>query len=144
MGDMVKKAGKFALLGPIGYLISDSMTKSSEEMDSAKALAIEKLREEAARQEILMSFQQHQARVAQEMAIAERISNAAVVEIEEFYDLSGNTELGLKANGKTEAVSIGLEAEARKVTRRIYRFSASPDQNWTQPPVKQDIVADTD
>ena len=45
MGDMVKKAGKFAILGPIGYLISDAMTKSSEEMELAKALSIEKLRE---------------------------------------------------------------------------------------------------
>lgn len=65
-----------------------------------------KLKEEAARQEIIAQVSEAQARVTQELAIAQRINTAQEVEIEEFYDTSGKG--GLSANVTEGAVTAGL------------------------------------
>ncbi len=122
MSDTLVKAGKFALLGPIGYLLTEGLQNSSKDMTTASAQRLEQLKEEAAKQEIMMDFQQHQAKVAQELAIAERISRAAEVEIEEYYDLSGSAEAGVSGSPTTSSISVGAKGEGRKVTKRIYRF----------------------
>lgn len=62
-----------------------------------------------------------QAKVAQELAIAQRINTAEQVEIEEIYDTSGKA--GLSANITEGAITGGLTGEGRKVTKRIYRFT---------------------
>jgi len=85
------------------------------------------LKEEVAKQNLQMQFAQHQARVAQEIAIARRIEGAVEVEIEEFYDTSGKGNLGLEIDGKSETASFGLGAEGRRVTKRIYKF-----KGWLQ------------
>lgn len=68
-----------------------------------------------------MEFQAHQARVAQELAIAERISVSHEVVIEEYYEGAGKAQLGLKVDA--EALSLGASGDGRRVTKRVIRFS---------------------
>src|SRR5690554_4020766 len=121
--------------GPLVGLIIDGVEASSKSMDDASEKNIESLREEAAKQEIKMEFSQHQARVAQELAIAKRIENAVEVEIEEYYDDSGKGSAGLSVNAETQTGSLGLSGESRKVSKRVYRFkgiSNSEDTIYAQ------------
>lgn len=75
MEDTWKFAAKM-VGGPLVGLIIDDVEASSRSMDDASEKNFESLREEAAKQQIKMNFSQHQARVAQELAIAKRIENA--------------------------------------------------------------------
>jgi len=110
---------------PLLGLIVDATEKT---IDKAKIATdsgdVQKLLEEARRQEIALRMSEFQAKVAQEVAIASRIDTAEEVEIEEFYDASGKGSLGL--NGQTEGeslvIGVGITGEGRKVTKRIYRF----------------------
>lgn len=123
MDDRLKKAAAYIALGPLGgWIVADRIDSASQAMKEASHGSLENLREEAARQEIQMQFAQHQARVAQELAIAKRIEDAAEVEIEEYYDLSGSGSVGLSGNIETQTVSLGASGEERKVTKRVYRF----------------------
>ena len=86
------------------------------------------LQNEAARQELEMKIAEAQARVAQEIAIARRIETASEVDIEEYYDLSGQGHLGLKAG--ESGLSLGAGAAGRRVRKRIYKFRGNegPDE----------------
>lgn len=81
---------------------------------------IAELRSEAERQELQMFMAERQAKVAQEVALAHRIETADEVEMEEYYDLSGSGDLGIKADEKS--ISAGLGAKGQKVSKRIFRF----------------------
>ncbi|WP_207923195.1 hypothetical protein [Marinomonas flavescens] len=121
--------------GPLVGLVIDGVEASSNSMNEASARSLEALREEAAKQEIKMEFSQHQARVAQELAIAKRIENAVEVEIEEYYDNSGKGSAGLSVNAESQTGSFGLSGESRKVSKRVYRFkgiSSSEDTTYEQ------------
>jgi len=61
-----------------------------------------------------------QARVAQEVAIARRIETAKEVEIEEFYNYSGEGLIGVKSDG--ESISLGAGGAVRRISKRFYRF----------------------
>ena len=111
--------------GPIVGLVIDGVKESSKDMEKAKNL--DELREESIKQEIKMEFSKHQARVAQELAIAKRIENALEVEIEEYYDNSGKDEGGLNVNLTTQSGGIGISTENRRVSKRIYRFKGKPN-----------------
>lgn len=107
---------------PLGFLIekiSESTANSTNESNSSKS--IEDLQLAARKQELQMQMAEAQAKVAQELAIAKRIELAEQVEIEEFYDASGEGNLGLKADAQT--VALGASGSGRKVTKRIYKFS---------------------
>lgn len=106
--------------GPIVGLVIDGLKASSKDMEKAKNL--DALREESLKQEIKMEFSKHQARVAQELAIAKRIENALEVEIEEYYDNSGKGEGGVNVDFATQSGGLGMSTENRKVSKRIYRF----------------------
>lgn len=106
--------------GPIVGLVIDGVKESSKEMEKAKNL--EALKEESLKQEIKMEFSKHQARVAQELAIAKRIENALEVEIEEYYDNSGKGEGGLNVDLITQSGGINMSTEGRRVSKRVYRF----------------------
>jgi hypothetical protein len=108
--------------GPLVGLVIDGVEASSNSMNEASSRSLEALREEAVKQEIKMEFAQHQARVAQELAIAKRIENAIEVEIEEYYDNSGKGSAGLSVDAETSTASLGLSGESRRVSKRIYRF----------------------
>jgi RNA 3'-terminal phosphate cyclase len=81
---------------------------------------LEKLRSEAGRQEVQMLMAERQAKVAQEVALARRIETAEEVEMEEYYDVSGSGELGVK--GDSENIAVGIGARGQKVSKRIFRF----------------------
>jgi RNA 3'-terminal phosphate cyclase len=82
--------------------------------------AINELRGEAERQELTMHMAERQAKVAQELALANRIDTAEEVEMEEFYDLSGSGQAGVSADG--EGFKGGIGGKGQKVTKRIFRF----------------------
>lgn len=110
-------------LNPTAFLIGKGAEKAVEKVQnlSNSNATIQELRNEAARQEILAQMAESQAKVAQELAIAQRINTAEQVEIEEIYDASGKA--GLSANITEGAITGGLTGEGRKVTKRIYRFT---------------------
>lgn len=126
MSNEYTKAAKIAggLLFPglgLSSLIAESaisaIKKSKNAVDTGD---IEKLQEEAAIQEIENRITEFQARVAQELAIARRIENALEVEIEEFYDSSGDGSLG--GQYKDGTINLGITGSGRRVKSRIYRF----------------------
>ncbi|MDD4964820.1 MAG: hypothetical protein PHI11_12970 [Gallionella sp.] len=109
-------------LNPTGFLIgkiAEYAWDSIAEKDTKNTDLIE-LQLTARKQEIQMQMLEAQAKVAQELAIAKRIEMAEEVEIEEFYDLSGEGNTGL--NVKESSVSVGVSASGHRVTKRIYKF----------------------
>lgn len=113
----------------ITSLVAESLSEAIIKSKSAsKGGDVKKLEEEARIQEIENRISEFQARVAQELAIARRIENAAEVEIEEFYDTSGSGGVGAQV---TEgAINLGAHGAGRKVTSRIYRF-----KGWASPEI---------
>lgn len=82
--------------------------------------SIEEISKEIKQQDISLQLAKEQARFAQELAIALRIETAEEVEIEEFYDNSGEGSTGFKSKG--DDLSIGVSGSGRKITKRIYKF----------------------
>ncbi|MES1978303.1 MAG: hypothetical protein V4451_09725 [Pseudomonadota bacterium] len=104
-----------------------ALSKSQDDVKAAESKGMASLEEEARKQQIKMEFQAHQARVSQELAIAERISVSAEVEIEEYYDLSGKGHAGVKA--EEGSIALGVAGEGRRVTKRVIRFNGSRHKN---------------
>jgi hypothetical protein len=106
-----------------GYVraIYSALSDSQDDVKAAESKGLASLEDEARKQQIVMEFQAHQARVSQELAIAERISASREVEIEEYYDISGKGHAGAKA--EKESISLGVGGEGRRVTKRIIRFT---------------------
>ena len=97
------------------------MSDAQGDIKSAESKGIAELELEAAKQKVVMEFQAHQARVSQEVAIAERISTSEQVEITEYYDASGKGHAGLTAN--EASITAGAGGEGRKVTHRTIKFT---------------------
>ncbi len=114
---------------PIGWLVEEGLEKAAQMVANASDKGIDQLKEEVAKQELKMQFAQHQARIAQELAIARRIDNAEHVEIEEFYDTLGKASAGLTVDQIRQSASIGVGAEDRCVTKRVYHFKGWRPQN---------------
>ncbi|WKL15961.1 hypothetical protein QYQ99_27245 [Comamonas testosteroni] len=114
-----------AAINPTGFLVQKLAERIWTEDSPEKKvhdLSIEKLAEEARRQEIAMEMEAARAKVAQELAIARRIELAEEVEIEEFYDVSGEGAAGLKADTVAKTIAVGLSGSGKRVTKRIYKF----------------------
>lgn len=103
-----------------------ALSSSQEELKAAETGGLPTLEEEAKKQKVIMEFQAHQARVTQELAIAERIATSHEVVIEEYYEGSGKGHAGLKAEG--DVISVGASGEGRRVTKRVIRFSGWVEQ----------------
>lgn len=127
-------------VSPLTWLVVEGMEKSVQAINGASQGSTESLEVEVIKQKMKMEFAQAQARVAQELAIAKRIENAAEVEIEEFYDTSGKGNLGLQADLKAETAALGLGGEGRKITKRIYHFRGWRAEDGEET-VQQDINA---
>lgn len=127
--DSYKQVLKYT--SPLGWLIAEGAEKAANSIAGASDKGIEQLKEEVAKQNLQMQFAQQQARVAQELAIARRIDNAEEVEIEEFYDTSGKGSLGVEIDQRSETAFVGLGAEGRRVTKRVYHF-----KGWRQSEVE--------
>lgn len=110
------------VVSPLSWLIAEAAEKSFEAVSKASDKGTQQLSDEVQKESLKMAFAQQQARVEQELAIARRIDNAVEVEIEEFYDTSGKGTAGLNADANSKTVSVGLGAEGRHVTKRVYRF----------------------
>lgn len=117
-----KVAGGILIPGlGISSLITEATVKAiNKSRNVAETGDINELQEEAAKQEIEGRISEFQARVAQEVAIAKRIENAYEVEIEEFYDSTGEGSLG--AQLKEGAFNFGASGSGRRVKSRVYRF----------------------
>lgn len=122
MDDTIKNIASFAI-NPTGYLVGKvaeyalNSVKSNSDINKSE---IEDLQIIAQKQEIQMQMAEAQAKVAQELAIAKRIELAEEVEIEEFYDLSGEVGAGVKAD--QSCITAGLSTSGRRVTKRVYKF----------------------
>ena len=110
------------IVSPLTGRIIESVEKATGAVNLASDKGIDALREEVAKQELRLQFDLQQAKIAQELAIAQRILNAEVVEIEEFYDRSGRGHLGAK--GDQDGATLGFGAEGKSVVKRIYKFIA--------------------
>jgi hypothetical protein len=104
----------------LGRLMEIAIGSANTSAEAVKNDDIAQLRLEAERQELDMRMQERQAKVAQELALANRIETAENVEMEEFYDISGTASAGIKAS--EEFISVGLSGQGQKVTRRVFRF----------------------
>jgi hypothetical protein len=102
-------------------LIASLVKKSTAETEAASNIeGVDAVRLEAERQRFTLWMAELQAKVSQEVAIAHRIEVAQEVEIEEFYDSSGEGHIGLQAT--PEQLGFGAGGAGRKVTRRVIRF----------------------
>lgn len=106
---------------PLYRAIYEKLSNTDIEASSGTNLA--DVRAETERQENEMKRLEAQAKVAQEMAIATRIQNAAEVEIEEFYEYAGEGKIGLTADEKT--LTIGASGSGKRVSKRVYRFTGT-------------------
>jgi|GEM_PF-2254427 len=106
---------------PFGIAIARTVENSSKEIDAASDRGIEDLRQELAKQELKLDFDLKKAKIAQELAIAQRITNAEVVEIEEFYDRSGSGQAGLGVS--ESSFNLGVKGDGKSVVKRVYKFT---------------------
>ena len=108
------------ILNPTGMLVLEGIKQASKLVDTASEKGIDDLQAEVAKQEVRLQFELKQAKIAQELAIAQRISEAETVEIEEFYDLSGKVKAG--ASIEEKSANVGISGEGTRVSKRIYTF----------------------
>jgi uncharacterized membrane protein len=101
----------------LAKFLYEAMTNTKKDVEKGDVVELKK---EEAMQEISMRMAERQAKVAQELAIAERIRDADEVSIEEFYDNSIEGQAGLVAN--KESVNIGVGGKSGAVSKRIFRF----------------------
>ncbi|WP_447916224.1 hypothetical protein [Delftia acidovorans] len=110
-----------AVLNPTGFLLKMLAEKvASSSKDDLHSMPLKDLEVEAQKQSIEMAMARAQAKVAQELAIARRIEVAEEVEIEEFYDKSGEGNVGVKS-GET-GFTVGAGGAGKSVTKRVYKF----------------------
>ena len=107
--------------------IYTALSGSQKDVKDAETKGLAPLEEEARKQQILMEFQEHQARVTQELAIDERIAASHDVVIEEYYEGSAKGQAGLTAD--STAITFGGNGEGRRVTKRVIRFSGWNDNS---------------
>ena len=140
---MVTGAAASTLLGatfPFGTLIGAAVAAATNAVSKASEKGVDELEQEVRKQYLQLAIAQEQARVSQEMAIAERIANSVDVEIEEFYDSSAKGKA--KADVKPDSFSFGLEGEGKKVVRRIYRFTGNKAPSQTSVHLPSETSAD--
>ena len=86
-------------------------------------VSITELEQSAMEAKITAEVLTNQAKVQQEQAIATRILLAEVVEIEEYYDISGQGNLVLSADGASETITLGASLQGKKISKRVIKFS---------------------
>jgi len=121
--DITLKVLRYALFpySEIIEMLTDGLTRSAQQTNDVAASGdIEKMEAVEMRQELAMRMAERQAKVAQELAIAQRIRTAEEVEVEEFYDYSGEGTLGL--NVKDAGAMLGAGGKGSRVVKRICRF----------------------
>jgi hypothetical protein len=107
-------------ISPTSYFLAKTAEKAIDHL-TEDSKSVQELKLEAQKKELYARIAESEARIAQEVAIAERIRTANTVEIEEFYEASGKGGLGVNATEGTISGSLG--GEGRKITSRVYRFT---------------------
>lgn len=87
---------------------TQSVDKSTSDMESD----LSKVR-------YMSEIAKQKAKISQEIAIASRISTAEVVEIEEYYDNSGEGTAGLNVTEK----NLGITGKGQSISKRVFRFT---------------------
>ena len=103
------------LLGPIAGAMMQAVSNARQVLDLGD---LARLNQELQRQELSLRMAELQARVAQELAIAQRIEGAEEVEIEEYYENGSEASLGYSPG----ANALGASARGRRVAKRVFRF----------------------
>ena len=116
----VKNMNFVDLLYPKNSLAEIVFKEALQALNKNANASIKELEELALKADIEAKILQNQAKVEQELAIANRIATSEEVEIEEFYDTSGKGTAGLSA--EESKLTLGLSAEGRKVTKRVIKF----------------------
>ena len=122
------------LLEPIS-LIAEILSKSiSKTLDVSESKDLEIIDNETKKQTLELQMAHAQAKVAQEIAIAQRIENASEVVIEEYY--SGEVKGNVGVTGDENGLTLGASGEGRKITKRIYRFIGGNTSNLNHVEIK--------
>ena len=111
----------------IAKLLAEAVTGT---LVVSETKSIEKISDEANKQALELQMAHAQAKVAQEIAIAQRIENASEVVIEEYYADEKVGEAGI--NVKETGLGLNASGEARRVTKRVYRFVGEPKDKENQ------------
>lgn len=82
---------------------------------------IQQLTEESQKKDLQMQMAETEAKVLQEIAIAQRIQIADQVEIEEYYDTEGQGKVGVDV--KNGNCSVGTSGSGKRVSKRIFKFN---------------------
>lgn len=111
------EALKFGL-NPTGYLVQ----KGAEALiiKAQGTGTVNEIEEEARKQELQYQMLEGNAKISQELAIAQRINTADEVEIEEYFEGEGQGEIGVQVKDKN--VNIGGHGHGRKIVKRVYKF----------------------
>lgn len=123
---------------PTVYVLELAIRKAMEAFNSSASsdsVTAEELSEDAVKANIQSSVLQEQAKVEQELSIARRILIAEEVEIEEFYDTSGNGGVGIKKETES-GLTVGAHGSGRRITKRIIKFKGFSSQT-------QEILAES-
>jgi hypothetical protein len=116
------KFGAFAAMNPISAALLKGSNLLTEQTTEVKVHgSFEDLSKEVRKQELSCLIMEFKAKLAQEIAISQRIATAEEVEIEEYYEGEGSGSLGLNSN--EGSVSVGAFGSGRKVSKRIYTFT---------------------
>lgn len=120
---MIKDALKFAIPGyGLASTIAEQYIDSNKNSrEILKTNDEQKIQLELVRKKAETEILEMEAKIAQELAISKRIENAAIVEIEEYYEGSGSGNIGLGVEEKS--IKFGFSGEGKKVTKRVYRFT---------------------
>ena len=107
---------------------------SSLKVSESKDMSV--IDSEAQKQALELQMAHAQAKVAQELAIAQRIENATEVVIEEYY--AGEAKGNAGVTGDEKGITVGASAEGRKVTKRVYRFIGGKPNDNTAEVIEQE------
>ena len=106
--------------------LTESIDKTSKITKSADLMVID---DQLKKQQFELQLAHMQAKVAQEIAIAQRIENASEVIIEEYYE--GETKGKVGITGDENGLNLGVSGEHRKITKKIYKFIGNDKSNIT-------------
>lgn len=119
LGAAVAKAS----VPPTFYLVSDliDLIKTKENYDEGKGNPQEAsdMTSDILTKPVNMDI----ANLLKEIAIAERINNSEIVEIEEYFEGNGKGGTGVTIDGKNKSGNLGLSGEGSKITKRVYKFT---------------------
>lgn len=127
--------------GWLAHIAIDKYVDDASEQ-IAKSGSSEEVRKIAERQHLAVELMERRALAAQELALAQRMATAAEIEVEEYYDGSGDGALGLdaKTDGKTIGATLGLRGSARVMTKRVIRLKVGVPGEGSMEWVQRNLV----